>query len=287
MNATTSSQPPSKITIPHLQEKKKKRETICCLTAYDTLFANILDQSGIDLILTGDSLGMTRLGYSSTLPVTVMEMLIHLKAVRRGVERALLVADMPYGSYHAGIKSAIENALVFIKDGGAEAVKIEGGRKRARLVERLVEAEIPVMGHLGLTPQSVHVMGGYKVQGRTPDAAAELLEDALILQQAGAFSLVLEGIPGELARQISAELMIPTIGIGAGAGCDGQILVIDDLLGLTSGPRPRFVRQYLDLKTQINNAIASYIRDCRSGDFPCEAETYHNFSTSNAHFRRS
>jgi 3-methyl-2-oxobutanoate hydroxymethyltransferase len=284
MNATSSAQP-SKITIPLLQEKKKNQDTICCLTAYDTLFARIMDQAGIDLILTGDSLGMTRLGYSSTLPVSMEEMLIHLKAVRRGVERALLVADMPYGSYHAGLKKAIENAIVFIKEGGAEAVKIEGGRKRARLVERLSEAEIPVMGHLGLTPQSLHSMGGYKVQGRTPDAAEELMEDALILQQAGAFSLVLEGIPGDLAHRITGELTIPTIGIGAGVHCDGQILVIDDMLGLTPGPHPKFVRQYLDLKTLIADSLSSYMRDCRSRQFPGDPETYKSHSTACARFQ--
>ncbi len=283
MNATSFTEP-SKITIPLLQEKKKKQETICCLTAYDTLFARIIDQAGIDLILTGDSLGMTRLGYSSTLPVSMEEMLIHLKGVRRGVERALLVADMPYGSYHTGMRKAIENALIFVKEGGAEAVKIEGGRKRARLVEQLSEAEIPVMGHLGLTPQSLHTMGGYKIQGRTPDAAEELIEDALILQHAGVCSLVLEGIPGELAHQITAELTIPTIGIGAGVHCDGQILVIDDLLGLTPDPHPKFVRQYLDLKNLIANALSSYMRDCRAGQFPGDAETYKSLSTACARF---
>jgi 3-methyl-2-oxobutanoate hydroxymethyltransferase len=195
------------------------------------------------------------------------------------------VADMPYGSYHTGMGKAIENALIFIKDGGAEAVKIEGGRKRARLVERLSEAEIPVMGHLGLTPQSLHAMGGYKVQGRTPAAAEELIEDALILQHAGAFSLVLEGIPGELAQRITGELTIPTIGIGAGVHCDGQILVIDDMLGLTPGPHPKFVRQYLDLQILIADALSSYMRDCRTGKFPGDAETYKSHSTACARFQ--
>jgi 3-methyl-2-oxobutanoate hydroxymethyltransferase len=273
MNATHSHTPAS-VTIPFLQEKKKNHNPISCLTAYDALFARILDQSGIDLILAGDSLGMTRLGYSSTLPVTMDEMLIHVKAARRGIQRALLVADMPYGSYHVGIKTAVENAVSFIKEGGAAAVKIEGGRKRARLVERLLDAEIPVMGHLGLTPQSLHSMGGYKVQGKTPDAAETLFEDALILEQAGVFALVLEGIPGELACRITSALQIPTIGIGAGVHCDGQILVIDDLLGLTPGMPPKFVRQYLDLSSLIGDAVAAYIRDCQTRDFPSPAETY-------------
>jgi 3-methyl-2-oxobutanoate hydroxymethyltransferase len=186
----------------------------------------------------------------------------------------LLVADMPYGSYQASLKSAVENALCFVKEGGAEAVKIEGGRKRVRLVERLLSAEIPVMGHIGLTPQSVHAMGGFKVQGRDWDAAEILLEDALLLQEAGVFALVLEGIPRELAARITGELRVPTIGIGAGPECDGQILVIDDLLGLSNGPKPKFVRQYLELNREIAKAVQAYIRDCLEGHFPDANESY-------------
>jgi 3-methyl-2-oxobutanoate hydroxymethyltransferase len=273
MNATL---PPgtAKITVPLLQQKKSEQQRITCLTAYDTLFARILDEAGIDLVLVGDSLGMTRLGYANTLPVTMEEMLIHLKAVRRGVQRALLVADMPYGSYHASLKTAVENALRFVKEGGAEAVKIEGGRKRGRLVERLTAAEIPVMGHIGLTPQSIHAMGGFKVQGRNREAAEMILEDALLLQEAGVFALVLEGIPREVAARITGELTVPTIGIGAGPECDGQILVIDDLLGLTIGPKPKFVRQYLDLNREIAEAVRAYIRDCLEGRFPDDNESY-------------
>ena len=264
-----------KLTIPKLLEKKSQKETITCLTAYDYPFARILDEAGIDLLLVGDSLGMTRLGYESTLPVTLEEVMVHLQAVRRAVRRALLVADMPYGSYHLGTKSAVKNALRFIKEGGAEAVKIEGGRKRSSLVERLVEAEIQVMGHIGLTPQSVHFMGGYKVQGKTPQTAEALLEDALVLQEAGAFSVVLEGIPQEVACRITRELRIPTIGIGAGIHCDGQILVTDDLLGLTFSHKPKFVRQYANLKEIISGSVRQFIGECKTGDFPGRGESYH------------
>jgi len=264
-----------KITIPKLLEKKAKKEKIACLTAYDYPFARILDESGIDILLVGDSLGMTKLGYETTLPVTMEDVLVHLRAVRRAVKRALLIADMPYGSFHVGVKVALKNALSLIKNGGAESVKVEGGRKRARLVERLVEAEIPVMGHLGLTPQSVHSMGGYKVQGKTRQAAEELLEDALILQEAGVFAVVLEGIPDEVAEEITHELMIPTIGIGAGVHCDGQILVTDDLLGLTFSHKPKFVRQYANLGETISGAVRKYVEDCLSGHFPSQQESYH------------
>jgi 3-methyl-2-oxobutanoate hydroxymethyltransferase len=264
-----------KITIPKLLEKKAKQEKITCLTAYDYPFARILDESGIDILLVGDSLGMTKLGYETTLPVTMEDVLVHLRAVRRAVKRALLIADMPYGSYHVSTKVALKNALILIKDGGAESVKVEGGRKRARLIERLVEAEIPVMGHLGLTPQSVNSMGGYKVQGKTLQAAEELLEDALILQEAGVFAVVLEGIPEEVAERITHNLMIPTIGIGAGIHCDGQILVTDDLLGLTFSHKPKFVRRYADLGETISGAVRKYIEDCLSGHFPSQQESYH------------
>jgi 3-methyl-2-oxobutanoate hydroxymethyltransferase len=263
-----------KITVPRLLEKKSRKEKISCLTAYDYPFARLLDETGIDLLLVGDSLGMTRLGYESTLPVTVEETLVHLRAVRRAVKRALLVVDMPYGSYHVDRKSALRNALKFVKEGGAEAVKIEGGRKRFRLIERLVDAEIAVMGHIGLTPQSLHLLGGYKIQGKTAQAAEVLLEDALLLQQAGAFAVVLEGMPEDVARKITQELRIPTIGIGAGAHCDGQILVTDDLLGLGFSVKPRFVRQYADLKAVMTLAVRQFVRDCETGSFPSPEESY-------------
>src|SRR5215510_3033332 len=263
-----------KITVPRLLEKKSRKEKITCLTAYDYPFARLLDEVGIDLLLVGDSLGMTRLGYDSTLPVTVEETLVHLRAVRRAVKRALLVVDMPYGSYHVDRKSALKNALKFVKDGGAEAVKIEGGRKRFRLIERLVDAEIAVMGHIGLTPQSLHLLGGYKIQGKTDQAAEVLLEDALLLQQAGAFAVVLEGMPEDVARKITQELRIPTIGIGAGVYCDGQILVTDDLLGLSFSVKPRFVRQYADLKQILALSVRRFMRDCETGSFPGPEESY-------------
>jgi 3-methyl-2-oxobutanoate hydroxymethyltransferase len=263
-----------KITVPRLLEKKSRKEKITCLTAYDYPFARLLDEAGIDLLLVGDSLGMTRLGYDSTLPVTVEETLVHLRAVRRAVKRALLVVDMPYGSYHVDRKSTLKTALKFIKEGGAEAVKIEGGRKRFRLIERLVDAEIAVMGHVGLTPQSLHLLGGYKIQGKTAQAAELLLEDALLLQQAGAFAVVLEGMPEDVARKITQELRIPTIGIGAGVYCDGQILVTDDLLGLGFSVKPRFVRQYADLKQVLRASVRQFMRDCETGSFPGPEESY-------------
>ncbi len=220
-----------KITASSLLEKKQRHELITCLTAYDYPSARLIDEAGIDIVLVGDSLGMVMLGYENTLPVTVQEMLHHVRAVRRGVKHAFLVADMPYASYHVGMRDSLRNAVRFMKDGGAEAVKIEGGEKRARLVERLVDAEIPVMGHIGLTPQSVHAMGGYKVQGKTLQAVEQLMRDAVALERAGACSLVLEGIPREVAAMITHELEIPTIGIGAGPQCDGQVLVFHDVMG--------------------------------------------------------
>ena len=275
MNATPT--PPSpKVTLPYLLAKKLRQEKITALTAYDYPTARILDEAGIDILLVGDSMGMSRLGYGSTLPVTLDEIMIHLRAVRRGVHRALLVADMPYGSYHVSPESAIENALLMVKQGGAESIKIEGGRRRSALVERLVDAEIPVMGHLGLTPQSINILGGYKVQGKSPAAAAALLDDAVRLQEAGVFSLVLEGIPPDLAREITRTVSVPTIGIGAGPACDGQILVTEDLLGLSFLPKPKFVRQFLNLRESIASAVLQYRQECLSGSFPNDDESYPN-----------
>src|SRR5450631_457257 len=226
------------------RDKKLRGERITALTAYDYPTARLLDEAGIDIVLVGDSLGMVVLGYESTLPVTLDEMLHHTRAVRRGTRRALVVADMPYGTYHADTAEALRNAVRFVKEAGAEAVKIEGGERRLELIARLTEAEIPVMGHVGLTPQSVNALGGYRVQGKTPDAAEQLLRDARAVEAAGAFAIVLEGIPRELAAQITRELRIPTIGIGAGPECDGQILVLHDLIGLGSGHTPKFARRY-------------------------------------------
>ena len=263
-----------KVTVPNLLDRKHKGGKIVCLTAYDYPFARILDQAGIDLVLVGDSLATTRLGHDSTLPLRVKDVLAHLKAVRRGLQRALLVADLPYGSYHLSGKEALRAALKFIK-AGAEAVKIEGGAKRGRLVRKLVRAEIPVMGHVGLTPQSLHVMGGYRVQGKNPESAEAVMADALALQEAGAFAVVLEGVPEALAFQVTQELRIPTIGIGAGPHCDGQILVCDDLFGLSFTRKPRFVRQYVDLRETLSQATRQYVSDCLSGDFPSRKETYY------------
>ena len=220
---------------------------ITCLTAYDYPTARLLDEAGVDILLVGDSLGMAVLGYESTLPVTLDEMVHHTRAVRRATRHALLVADMPYGSFHISLDESVRNAVRLVKEGGAEAVKVEGGERRIELIARLVEAEIPVMGHVGLTPQSVNALGGFHVQGKTADAARQVERDARAVEAAGAFSVVLESMPRELAARITEKLRIPTIGIGAGPDCDGQVLVFHDLVGLSTGHRPKFVRQYANL----------------------------------------
>ncbi|MGA3053249.1 MAG: 3-methyl-2-oxobutanoate hydroxymethyltransferase [Candidatus Korobacteraceae bacterium] len=265
----------SKITSSTLLEKKQRKETITCLTAYDCPSARLVDEAGIDMVLVGDSLGMVMLGYENTLPVTMQEMLHHTRAVRRGVKRAFLVADMPFASFHVTQRDALRNAARFIKEAGAEAVKIEGGEKRSRLVERMVEAEIPVVGHIGLTPQSLHAMGGYKVQGKTLQAVEQLMRDAIALERAGVCCIVLEGIPREVAGMITRELEVPTIGIGAGPECDGQVLVFHDLLGLTFAPPAKFVRRYADLASVIGNAVVAFKDDVKAGGYPSDAESYH------------
>jgi 3-methyl-2-oxobutanoate hydroxymethyltransferase len=271
-----------KVTVPDLLQRKSLAagsptiaKKITCLTAYDYPTARLLDEAGVDIVLVGDSLGMVVLGYESTLPVTIEEMLHHTRAVRRGTRRALVVADMPYGSYHADNAESLRNAVRFVKEAGAEAVKIEGGERRLELIARLTEAEIPVMGHVGLTPQSLHALGGYRVQGKTPDAAEQLLRDARAVEAAGAFAVVLEAVPRELAAQITRELRIPTIGIGAGPDCDGQVLVIQDLLGLTFSAQPKFARKYANVGEIISNAVREYCDDVRNGSFPSDAESYH------------
>lgn len=269
---------PSKVTFQYLRQKKLSRQPITSLTAYDYATARLVDEAGVDLILVGDSLAMVVMGYDTTLPVTVDEMLHHTRAVRRAVKRAIVAADMPFGSYHGSINDAVSNAVRFVKEAGAEAVKIEGGAARCELVERLVSAEIPVIGHLGLTPQSVHRMGGYKVQGKTQSAAEELARDARMLEAAGASAIVLEGIPRELAAQITSDLRIPTIGIGAGPDCDGQILVFHDLVNLSFAPPPKFVRQYGDAAALFRSAIAGYVRDVEERAFPSDAESYHSLA---------
>ena len=264
----------SKVTSSTLLEKKQNHQPITCLTAYDYASARLVDEAGLDMVLVGDSLGMVMLGYENTLPVTVEEMLHHTRAVRRAVKRAFLIADMPFASYHVSGKDAIRNATKFIK-AGAEAVKIEGGEKRARLVERLVDAEIPVVGHIGLTPQSLHAMGGYKVQGKTLKAVEQLMHDAIALERSGACCVVLEGIPREVAALITQEIALPTIGIGAGPDCDGQVLVFHDLLGLTFAPPAKFVRRYADLGSVITTALRAYADDVKARVYPSDAESYH------------
>jgi 3-methyl-2-oxobutanoate hydroxymethyltransferase len=264
-----------KVTIATLAEKKSRREPITCLTAYDYASARLVDEAGIDMILVGDSLAQVVLGYDSTLPVSMEEMLHHTRAVRRAVKRALLIADMPYASYHVNPEEAVRNATQFVKFGGAEAVKLEGGEKRIEIVHRLVDAEIPVMGHIGLTPQSVNAMGGYKVQGRTLKAIEQLMRDAVALDQAGICSLVLEGIPREVAAMITSEVNAPTIGIGAGPECDGQVLVIHDLVGLTFMQPAKFVRRYADVGSVMREAIEGFKSDVTEGNYPSDAESYH------------
>src|SRR6476660_131765 len=272
-----------KITVPELLQRKSSSaasqtnpQKITCLTAYDYPTARLLDEAGVEVLLVGDSLGMVVLGYESTLPVSIEEMLHHARAVRRGTRRALVVADMPYGSYHAEISESVRNAVRFVKEAGAEAVKVEGGERRLELIARLTEAEIPVMGHVGLTPQSVNALGGFRVQGKTADAAEQLLRDARAVEAAGAFAVVLEAVPRDLAAHITRELRIPTIGIGAGPDCDGQILVVHDLLGLTFTQTPKFARQYANVGETISDALRDYCSDVRTGNFPTDAESYHS-----------
>ncbi len=265
----------AKVTVLTLQEKKSLGTPITCLTAYDYASARLVDEAGLDVVLVGDSLAMVMQGHESTLPITMDEMLLYTRGVRRAVRRAMLVADMPFGSYQADDREGVANAIRFVKEAGAEGVKIEGGRSRVALVSRLVDAEIPVMGHLGLTPQSVHRMGGYKVQGKTLTAMEGLIKDAAALEQAGCFSIVLEGIPREVARMITAEVRIPTIGIGAGPDCDGQILVMHDLLNMTFSPAAKFVRRYADVAQVMRAALAEYKLDVEARTFPSEAESYH------------
>lgn len=265
-------QVPKRVTVPFVREAKGRGERLAMVTAYDYPSGRLADSAGVDLVLVGDSVAMVVLGHADTLSVTMEEMLHHVRATRRGVERALLVADMPYGSFHLGPRQAVENALRFVKEGGASAVKIEGAR--IDVVEALVEAEVPVMGHIGLTPQSIHKFGGFKVQGRGAEARAALLAAAKAVEAAGAFSLVLECIPSELAREVTGSISIPTIGIGAGAACDGQVLVYHDLLGLEERIAPRFVRRYAEVGRATREALAAYVADVRSGTFPSETEAF-------------
>ena len=270
-----SSPPPLRVTADALLQKKRAGDPITAITAYDYPTARLVDQAGIDLVLVGDSLGMVVLGYENTLPVTLDEMLHHTRAVARALRRAFLVADMPYGTYHSSMRDATRNAIRFVKEAGAQAVKIEGGRTRAELVKRLTDAETPVVGHIGLTPQSVHSMGGYRVQGKSLAAMDRLCADAQALEDAGAVALVLEGIPRELAATITTHCGIPTIGIGAGPDCDGQILVFHDLFNLTFSPHAKFTRQYADGAAFFSSALEQYRDDVAKHRFPSDEESYH------------
>ncbi len=264
----------NKVTTSTFLEMKKKGEKIAMLTGYDYGMARILNEAGVDSVLVGDSVGMVKLGFENTLPVTMDDIIYHCKTVRRANSRALLVADMPFLSYEVNTAEAVANAGRLVKNAGAEAVKIEGCEPFLPAVRAIIASKIPVMGHLGLTPQSIHQFGGYKVQGRNEQAAARLLADARALQDAGVFALVLEAIPRELAGQITATLSIPTIGIGAGPDCDGQVLVTDDILGLYSDFKPKFAKRYADLRPRILEAVRSYCREVKDGSFPDDEFTY-------------
>jgi 3-methyl-2-oxobutanoate hydroxymethyltransferase len=264
-----------KNTVASLREKKLRREPITCLTACDYATGRLLDEAGIDMILVGDSLAMTMLGYENTLSVTMDEMLHHARIVRRGVQRAFLLVDMPYGSYHVSAEDAVRNATRFVKEAGVEAVKMEGGEKRVELIRRIIDAEIPVAGHIGLTPQSVNAMGGYKVQGKSLADVEQLMRDAVALDRAGVTCIYLEGMPREVAAMITNEVHAPTIGIGAGPECDGQVLVFHDLVNLTFGPPAKFVRRYGDAAALITEAAQQFRADVESRTYPSDAESYH------------
>ena len=259
-----------KITTSVIREKKIKGEKITVLTAYDYATAIVLDESGVDIILVGDSLGNVVLGYDNTLPVTMEDMLHHTKAVTRGAKRALVIADMPFLSYQVSTEDALRNAGKFLKEAGAQGVKLEGGREIADLIRKITTIGIPVMAHLGLTPQSVHQLGGYKIQGKDDATAKKLMEDARIIEEAGAFSVVLECVPAALAGKISQSITIPTIGIGAGVDCDGQVLVINDMLGMFERFTPKFVKKYCNLNAQMKEGVKKYIDEVKSGAFPDE-----------------
>lgn len=263
-----------KITVPRIIQMKVRGEKIAALTAYDALMAEMLDQAGIDIILVGDSAAMVIAGYQTTLPITMEEMLYHTRSVRRGVKRALLVADMPFLSYQVSIEEGVRNAGRFLKEAGAEAVKVEGGEPVLPLVERLTQIGVPVMGHLGLIPQSIHKFGEYKLQGKDNSAAKKMKKEAKMLEDAGVFSIVLEKIPADLAREISESVSIPTIGIGAGIHCDGQILVSHDMLGIFDKFKPKFVRRYAELGKAMREAFLKYVNDVKYNQFPGESESF-------------
>lgn len=263
-----------KVTTRRLVEMKQRGEKIACLTAYDYSMARLVDGAGVDLILVGDSASNVMAGNVTTLPITLDQMIYHAKSVVKGVERALVVCDMPFGSYQGNSKEALANAIRIMKESHAEAVKLEGGSEIAESVERILSAGIPVCGHLGLTPQSINKFGSYNVRAREEAEAQKLVDDAKLLESLGCFAVVLEKIPADLAARVNSELVIPTIGIGAGGGCDGQILVMQDMLGINKGFSPRFLRRYADLSTVINDAVAHYVDDVKTSDFPNASEQY-------------
>ena len=263
-----------RVTLSQIKEMKRKGERISMLTAYDYTTAQLLDQAGVDMLLVGDSLGMVVLGYESTLPVTIEDMIHHTKAVARGAKRALVVGDLPFMTYHASIPEAIRNAGRFLQEAGAQAVKLEGGVFMAETVKRIVECGVPVMGHIGLTPQSINQLGGFKVQGKTSEAAARMIADAKALEEAGAFAIVLVCVPTPLSKLITERVSIPTIGIGAGVHCDGQVQVISDLIGLFADFVPKHAKQYAKLGEEIRAAVARYIAEVRSDAFPTPKESF-------------
>jgi 3-methyl-2-oxobutanoate hydroxymethyltransferase len=265
-----------KVTVTTLRQMKAESEKITMVTCYDATFARLCDRGGADVLLVGDSLGMVVQGEENTLPVTIEDMVYHTRAVRRGTKRAHVVSDMPFMSYQSGWQDALRSAGRLMKEGGAESVKLEGGEDAAEAIDRLVRAGIPVMGHIGLTPQSVHAMGGFKVQGKDPEGARRIIADARAVEEAGAYAIVLEGMPVELARVITSSLRIPTIGIGAGAACDGQVLVIYDLLGMNDEFQPKFVKRYAELAKTIPEAIGRFREEVRSGEFPTDAHSFHS-----------
>ena len=263
-----------RVTINQIREMKQKGERITMLTAYDYATAKIVDEVGIPLVLVGDSLGMVVLGYQSTIPVTMEEMLHHTKAVVRGTKQAMVIGDMPFMTYHVSIEDALRNAARFIQEAGAQAIKLEGGVTVAEKVKRIVGCGIPVMGHIGLTPQSIHQFGGFKVQGKSPEAAVRLLKDAQALEEAGAFAIVLETVPAPLSALITEKVSIPTIGIGAGIGCDGQVQVINDILGSFADFVPKHAKQYARLTDIIRNAVTEYYSEVKAGTFPTEKQSF-------------
>jgi 3-methyl-2-oxobutanoate hydroxymethyltransferase len=265
-----------KVNIHTLRQMKERGERITMLTAYDATFSRLFDGAGVDCLLVGDSLGMVVQGHESTLPVTVDDVVYHCRSVKRTVRRAHVVGDMPFMSYQAGLDEAVRNAGRLVAEGGAEAVKLEGGAEFSEVIQRITRAGIPVMGHIGLTPQAVHRMGGYVVQGRDEDKARQLLGDALALERAGCYALVLEGIPLELAAEITRRLAIPTIGIGAGVHCDGQVLVSYDLLGMNPDFTPRFVKRYLDGAAIVGAAVSTFVDEVRRDAFPADAHSFHS-----------